>query len=99
MRELLKPGDWITLLVFGAVGLIMKRAGWPRAPLILGFILGPLIEENMRRALLISKGDPMVFVQRPISGTFLVLTLLLIVLLAAPMIRSKRQEVFQEEQA
>jgi TctA family transporter len=51
----------------------------------------------MRRALLISHGDFAVFVQRPISATFLALTAVLVVILAAPMIRSKREQVFQEE--
>jgi TctA family transporter len=69
------------------------------APLLLGFILGPLIEENMRRALLISHGDFSVFVQRPISASFLVLTAVLVVILAAPMVRSKREQVFHEEEA
>ena len=61
-----------------------------------GFILGPLIEENMRRALLISHGDPLVFLQRPISATFLALTLALIIVLAAPAIRTARERAFKE---
>jgi TctA family transporter len=91
--------DVLIATVFGFVGYFLYRLQCEPAPLLLGFILGPLIEENMRRALLISKGNPIVFVQRPISATFLLLALLLIVILAAPMIRSKRQQVFQEEQA
>ena len=93
------PLDVLIATVFGFVGYVLYRLQCEPAPLLLGFILGPLIEENMRRALLISKGDPAVFVQRPISATFLVLTVLLIIMLAAPMIRSKREEVFQEEEA
>jgi putative tricarboxylic transport membrane protein len=93
------PLDVLIATVFGFVGYVLYRLKCEPAPLLLGFILGPLIEENLRRALLISKGDPAVFIQRPISATFLVLTALLIVLLAAPMIRSKREEVFQEEEA
>jgi putative tricarboxylic transport membrane protein len=91
------PLDVLLATVFGFVGYVLYRLKCEPAPLLLGFILGPLIEENLRRALLISKGDPAVFMQRPISASFLVLTALLIVVLAAPMIRSKREEVFQEE--
>ena len=91
--------DVLIATFFGLVGYLLYRLQCEPAPLLLGFILGPLIEENMRRALLISKGNPMVFAQRPISATFLVLAVLLIIVLAAPMIRSKREEVFQEEQA
>jgi putative tricarboxylic transport membrane protein len=93
------PLDVLIATVFGFVGYVLYRLKCEPAPLLLGFILGPLIEENLRRALLISKGDPAVFIQRPISATFLVLTALLIVVLAAPMIRSKREEVFQQEEA
>ncbi len=63
-----------------------------------GFILGPLIEENLRRALLISHGSPAVFVDRPISATFLVLTVVLVMVLAAPMIRAGRERVFRESE-
>jgi putative tricarboxylic transport membrane protein len=89
--------DVVIATIFGFVGYLLYRLQCEPAPLLLGFILGPLIEENMRRALLISKGSPMVFLERPISLAFLVLTVLLIIVLAAPMIRSKREEVFQEQ--
>ncbi len=91
--------DVLIAAVFGFVGYLLYRLKCEPAPLLLGFILGPLIEENLRRALVISHGDPAVFVQRPISLTFLVLTLVLVVVLAAPMIRSGRERVFKEEQA
>ena len=81
---------------FGLVGYVLYRLRCEPAPLLLGFILGPLIEEYMRRALLISHGDPLVFLQRPISATFLALTLALIVVLAAPAIRTARQRAFKE---
>jgi len=91
--------DVLIAAAFGFVGYVLYRLKCEPAPLLLGFILGPLIEENLRRALVISQGDPAVFVQRPISLTFLVLTLVLVVVLAAPMIRSGRERVFKEEQA
>ena len=88
--------DVLVATVFGFVGYLLYRLHCEPAPLLLGFILGPLIEENLRRALVISQGDPSVFVQRPISCTFLALTAVLIVVLAAPAIRSGRERVFRE---
>jgi TctA family transporter len=89
--------DVIIATVFGFVGYMLYRLQCEPAPLLLGFILGPLIEENLRRALLISHGSPFVFVERPISGTFLVLTALLVLLLAAPAIRSTRERMFVKD--
>ena len=88
--------DVLVASVFGLVGYLLYRLHCEPAPLLLGFILGPLIEENLRRALLISHGDPYVFIQRPISCTFLALTAVLVVILAAPLIRSGRERVFKE---
>jgi putative tricarboxylic transport membrane protein len=91
--------DVIIASVFGFVGYVFYRLRCEPAPLLLGFILGPLIEENLRRALLISHGDPSVFIARPISGTFLVLTAVLIVILAAPAIRMARSRTFTESES
>jgi TctA family transporter len=65
--------------------------------MILGFILGPLMEENLRRAMLLSRGDPTVFLTKPISAGFIVASLILLVIVALPALRKKRQEVFVEE--
>ena len=62
-----------------------------------GFILGPLMEENLRRAMLLSRGDPSVFFQRPISLGLLIATAVLLILMALPSIKKARQEAFQEE--
>jgi TctA family transporter len=80
---------------FGVAGYVFTRLGCEPAPLILGFVLGPLMEDNLRRALRISSGDPMIFVQRPISLGLLIAALLLCALVALPAIRSKREEAFQ----
>ncbi|MCX7321583.1 MAG: tripartite tricarboxylate transporter permease, partial [Hyphomicrobiales bacterium] len=66
------------------------------APLILGFILGPLLEENMRRSLLLSQGDAMIFLQRPISAAFLLISVILCSLLLLTSARKHRAEAFQE---
>ncbi|QQR37035.1 tripartite tricarboxylate transporter permease [Devosia oryziradicis] len=82
---------------FGVVGYILIRFGCEPAPLLLGFVLGPLLEEHLRRAMIISRGDPTVFVTRPISATLLGLALLAVIVAVLPSIRKKRKEVFVEE--
>jgi TctA family transporter len=64
---------WLTLVI-GAVGYLMKLFRFEPAPLLLGFVLGPLMEEQLRRAMLLSRGDPMVFLERPISATLIAVT-------------------------
>jgi TctA family transporter len=81
---------------FGVAGFVLVKLECEPAPMILGFVLGPLMEENLRRAMKIAGGDPMIFVQRPISLGLLIATALLLLLLVMPMIRSKREEVFKE---
>ena len=66
------------------------------APMVLGFILGPMMEENLRRAMMISFGDPSVFLTRPISAGFLIAAAALIVAIALPTLRAKRDEAMQE---
>src|SRR5262249_39472946 len=82
------------LAVFGYVAI---KLDCEPAPLILGFVLGPMMEENLRRALLISRGDPMVFVEEPISLAFLLVAAGLLLVLAAPTIRVRREEALKEE--
>lgn len=81
---------------FGVLGYVLMRLECEPAPMLLGFILGPLMEENLRRAMRISSGDPMIFVDRPISLGLLIAALLLLLLVMLPAIRGKREEVFQE---
>ncbi len=81
---------------FGVVGFVLMRLDCEPAPMILGFVLGPLMEENLRRAMKIASGDPMIFVQRPISLGLLIAAALLLLVVALPFIRGKREEVFQE---
>ncbi|HYD59131.1 MAG TPA: tripartite tricarboxylate transporter permease, partial [Noviherbaspirillum sp.] len=66
------------------------------APMLLGFIIGPMMEEYLRRALLLSRSDPMVFLQRPISATMLVLAALAMMVVLSPNLRKKREEAFEE---
>ena len=64
--------------------------------MLLGFILGPMMEENLKRAMLLSRGDPVVFLQRPISLSLLVLTLGLLVMIFLPRFRATREAAFKE---
>jgi TctA family transporter len=85
------------MAAFGLLGYICVKLECEPAPMILGFILGPLMEENLRRAMLLSRGDPMVFITKPISAGFIVASLILLVIVALPALRKKREEVFVEE--
>ena len=82
---------------FGLLGYVFHKLGCEGAPLLLGFVLGPMMEENFRRALLISRGDFTVFVTRPISLGLLLAAAALIVMVALPSIKAKREVAFQEE--
>jgi putative tricarboxylic transport membrane protein len=86
---------WV-MLGFGVLGVFFIKVGAEPAPLVLGFVLGPLMEESFRRAMMLSRGDPTVFVQRPISAVLLGLALILLIILVLPAVRKKREEVFQE---
>ena len=82
--------------IFGLVGYWLVKHDFEPAPMLLGFVLGPLMEENMRRAMLIARGDATVFLTRPISATLLALAAILLVLAVLPMIRARREVVFTE---
>ncbi len=91
-----KPFDLAVMAFFAIFGYVALKLDCEPAPLILGFVLGPMMEENLRRALLISRGDPLVFVQEPISLAFLLVAAGLLIVLAAPAIRRKREEALKE---
>ncbi|MGB9700978.1 MAG: tripartite tricarboxylate transporter permease [Thermodesulfobacteriota bacterium] len=92
------PFDVLLMALFGVLGHIFAKLECEPAPLILGFILGPMMEENLRRALLLSRGDPFVLITKPISASFLIAALILLIIVLAPAIRQKREEVFVEDQ-
>jgi TctA family transporter len=84
-------------ILFGAIGYIFFKLGCEPAPLILGFILGPMMEENLRRALLLSRGDWTTFATRPLSAGLLLAAVAMIVVVLLPSIRKKREETFHDE--
>jgi putative tricarboxylic transport membrane protein len=88
------PMDLYLCGVMGVLGYFLMKVDAPPAPLILGFVLGPLMEENLRRAMLISRGDPTVFFTRPISGTFMALSIFLLILMMIPNIRKKKKTAY-----
>ncbi|WP_196259152.1 tripartite tricarboxylate transporter permease [Pelagibacterium limicola] len=71
--------DIFAVMIFGALGYAMRIFGWPAAPLLLGFVLGPLVEQHFRRAMVLARGDFTAILERPISGTVLAITALLLV--------------------
>ena len=79
--------------IFGIIGFVWVVLECQPAPLLLGFVLGPLMEENLRRAMLISRGDPTVFVTRPISLSFMIVTVLILVIMILPAVRAKRDAI------
>ena len=82
---------------FGVLGYFLIKLGCEPAPLMLGFILGPMMEENLRRAMLLSRGDWSTFVTRPISAGLLALAVLLLFVVLSPAISKKRQEAFVDD--
>jgi TctA family transporter len=89
--------DLFTVALFGAVSYVLIKLGCEPAPLLLGFILGPMLEENLRRALIISRGDPTVFFTRPISAGLLITAALVLIVVLMPTVARKREEVFLDE--
>jgi TctA family transporter len=85
------------MAIFGILGYVFAKLECEPAPLILGLILGPLMEENLRRAMLVSRGNPMVFFTKPVSAGFLVVAIIMLGIVLAPNIRKKREEVFVED--
>jgi putative tricarboxylic transport membrane protein len=88
--------DVFLMVLFGGLGYIFKKLDCEPAPMLLGYILGPMMEEYLRRALLIAKGDPTVLVTRPISATMLALAAVLLVIVLLPSFKQTREVAFKE---
>ena len=89
-------GDVMVMTAFGVIGYAMRKLDCEPAPLLLGLVLGPMLEENFRRAMVLYDGDWSIFVRRPISLGFLLLALGLLIAVALPNIRRGREEAFRE---
>jgi TctA family transporter len=88
--------DVFMTAIFAVIGYIFYKLSCEAAPLLLGFILGPMMEENLRRALLLSRGDWSTFMTRPLSAGLLIAAVLLIVIVMLPSIKSKREVAFAD---
>jgi putative tricarboxylic transport membrane protein len=88
--------DVYLMALFGLLGYIFTKLECEPAPMLLGYILGPMMEEFLRRAMLLSRGDPWIFVTRPISAGLLVVAALLLCTVLLPAFKKTREEVFQE---
>jgi TctA family transporter len=83
--------------LFAVIGYVFYKLGCEPAPLLLGFILGPMMEENLRRALLLSRGDWSTFMTRPLSAGLLIAAAMMIVVVMLPAIKKSREEAFQAD--
>jgi len=90
--------DLYSIAFFGLLGYLLIKLGCEPVPLILGFVLGPMLEDQLRRSMILSRGSGWIFVQRPISAAFLVVAALVFLVVLLPAIRKKREEVFTEDE-
>ena len=90
--------DLYSVAFFGFLGYVLMKLRCEPAPLLLGFVLGPLLEENLRRAMILSRGDFSTFVTRPISAGLMILAVLVLIVVLLPSVRKKREEVFVEDE-
>jgi putative tricarboxylic transport membrane protein len=91
--------DLFVMIAFGFVGYLMTKLHCEPAPLLLGFVLGPMIEEYFRRAMTISQGDPMILLQKPIAAVMLAIAAVMFVVALLPTIARKRDQIFVEDEA
>ncbi len=90
------PDDVILTAVFGLFGYALYKFGFEPAPLLLGFVLGKLMEEKLRQAMILARGNLITFIERPVSGALLALAVLIVVVAVLPAVRKGREEAFQE---
>ena len=90
------PFDVHLMAIFGVLGYVFVKLDCEPAPLLLGYILGPMMEEYLRRAMTLSRGDPMIFLERPISAAMLALAVLAMVAVVLPAVRATREKAFAE---
>jgi putative tricarboxylic transport membrane protein len=89
--------DLYVMISFGILGWLVARWGYEPAPLVLGFVLGPMFENNLRKALILSRGSWMTFIERPISAVFVVASAVILATALVPWINARRKEMVVEE--
>jgi TctA family transporter len=92
------PTEVALAVGFGFLGYLLIKLGCEPAPLLLAMVLGPMMEDELRRGMTINRGDPTVFFRSPFSCAMLILAALLLVAVVLPAVRSKREEAFQEQE-
>jgi TctA family transporter len=90
--------DVYLMAVFGLLGYVLAKLDCEPAPMLLGFILGPMMEEYLRRAMILSRGDPTTFITRPLSATMLAIAVIALVIVLLPAIRRTREQAFREDE-
>lgn len=90
--------DVFVMVMFGAIGYLMRKFGYEPAPLVLAFVLGPLLENNLRKALILSRGDFWTFVERPISGTCLAIAAVMLIIPLLPALARKREAIALDQE-
>jgi putative tricarboxylic transport membrane protein len=90
--------DVFVMVLFGAIGYLMRKFGYEPAPLVLAFVLGPLLENNLRKALILSRGDFWTFVERPISGTCLLLAAVMLIIPLLPALARRREAIALDQE-
>src|SRR5690606_34988517 len=88
--------DVYLMVIFGLMGFIFRRLDCEPAPFLLGMVLGPMLEEYLRRAMLLSRGNPAVFIERPISAGLLLTAILCVLAVPWPAVRRRRDDALQE---
>ena len=88
--------DVLLTVGVGAFGFLLLRLGFEPAPMILALVLGPMMEENLRRAMTVSRGNPMIFLERPISAALLAAAAVLLLIVVVPHVRRGREAIFRE---
>lgn len=91
--------DIYLMIAFGGLGYLMRKFGYEPAPLVLAFVLGPLMENNLRKSLILSQGDFAIFFTRPLSVACLAIALFLLLSPLLPALRKRREVVAMEEVA
>jgi TctA family transporter len=91
--------DLFAVALFGLLGYVLIKCGCEPAPMLLGFVLGPMLEEHLRRAMIISRGDATVFLTRPLSAVLLALAAIVLIVAVLPTVARRRDQVFHEEDA
>lgn len=88
--------DVFVMTIFGVLGYLMRKFGYEPAPLVLAFVLGPLLENNLRKSLILSRGDFSIFVERPISLACLIIAAMMLIAPLLPAMRKKREAIALE---